>query len=148
ASRMAVGCVVAHRQRTEEDVRGLIRHPAMMAGSDGIYTGGFPHPRGCGCFARYLGHYVREGVWTLEQAVQHLSAHAARRSGLRDRGLLRAGMAADVVVFDPERVADRSTYADGRRLAEGVEHVLVNGEVVLQAGTRTRALPGRGLRRG
>jgi N-acyl-D-amino-acid deacylase len=148
ASGMAVGCVVAHRQRTEEDVRGLIRHPAMMAGSDGIYTGGFPHPRGCGCFARYLGYYVREGVWTLEQAVQHLSAHAARRFGLRDRGLLRAGMAADVVVFDPERVADRSTYADGRRLAEGVEHVLVNGEVVLQAGTRTRALPGRGLRRG
>jgi N-acyl-D-amino-acid deacylase len=148
ASGMAVGCVVAHRQRTEEDVRGLIRHPAMMAGSDGIYTGGFPHPRGCGCFARYLGHYVREGVWTLEQAVQHLSAHAARRFGLRDRGLLRAGMAADVVVFDPERVADRSTYEEGRRLAEGVEHVLVNGEVVLRGGTRTRALPGRGLRRG
>jgi N-acyl-D-amino-acid deacylase len=148
ASAMAVGCVAPHRQRTEEDVRGLMRHPAMMAGSDGIYCGSCPHPRGCGCFARYLGHYVRAGVWTLEQAVQHLSAHAARRFQLRDRGLLRPGMAADVVVFDPERIADRSTYDEGRLLAEGVEHVLVNGEPVLQGGTRTRALPGWGLRRG
>jgi N-acyl-D-amino-acid deacylase len=147
ASGLAVGCVVPHRQRGEEDVRGLIRHPAMMAGSDGIYTGNFPHPRGCGCFARYLGHYVREGVWTLEEAVQHLALHTARRFGLRDRGLLREGMAADVVVFDPERIADRSTYDDGRQLAEGVVHVLVNGEPVLQDGQRTRALPGRGLRR-
>jgi N-acyl-D-amino-acid deacylase len=80
--------------------------------------------------------------------VQHLSAHAARRFGLRERGLLRVGMAADVVVFDPERIADRSTYDDGRQLAEGVEHVLVNGEPVLRGGERTRALPGRGLRRG
>ncbi len=147
ASGLAVGCVVPHRQRGEADVRGLIRHPAMMAGSDGIYTGNFPHPRGCGCFARYLGHYVREGVWTLEEAVQHLSFHTARRFGLRDRGLVREGMAADVVIFDPERIADRSTYDDGRRLAEGVVHVLVNGELVLQDGQRTTALPGRGLRR-
>ena len=148
ASELAVGCVVPHRERDEEDVRALMRHPAMMAGSDGIYTGGFPHPRGCGCFARYLGHYVRAGVWTLEQAVQHLSAHTARRFGLRERGLLRAGMAADVVVFDPQRIADRSTYDEGRRLAKGVEHVLVNGELVLHEGRRTPALPGRGLRRG
>jgi N-acyl-D-amino-acid deacylase len=148
ASDLAVGCVVPHLRRGEEDVRALMRHPAMMAGSDGIYTGGFPHPRGCGCFARYLGHYVREGVWTLEEAVQHLAAHAARRYGLRDRGLLQAGMAADVIVFDAARVVDRSTYDDGRRLAEGMEHVLVNGELVLHNGERTAALPGRGLRRG
>ncbi len=147
ASGMAVGCVAPHRERTEEDVRGLMRHPAMMAGSDGIYTGSCPHPRGCGCFARYLGHYVRAGVWTLEHAVQHLSDHAARRFGLSDRGLLRAGMAADIVVFDADRIADRSTYAQGWLLAEGVEHVLVNGELVLHQGKRTRALPGRGLRR-
>ena len=65
ASGMAVGCVVPHLRRTEVDMRQLIRHPAMMAGSDGIFTGRFPHPRGCGCFARYLGHYVRAGVWAL-----------------------------------------------------------------------------------
>jgi N-acyl-D-amino-acid deacylase len=149
ASDLAVGCVVPHRQRAEEDVRGLIAHPAMMAGSDGIFTGGFPHPRGWGCFARYLGHYVREThTWTLEQAVQHLAAHTARRFGLSDRGLLRPGMAADVVIFDPATIADRSTYEDGRRPAVGVEHVLVNGELVLNAGERTAALPGRALIRG
>ncbi len=148
ASELAVGCVLPHLRRGEEDVRALTRHPAMMAGSDGIYTGSRPHPRGCGCFARYLGHYVREaGVWSLEQAVQHLAAHAARRFGLSDRGLLRQGLAADVVVFDPDTIADRSTYDNGRELAQGVEHVLVNGELVLHAGRRTAALPGRALRR-
>jgi N-acyl-D-amino-acid deacylase len=147
ASGMAVGCVVPHRRRGEEDVRALMRHPAMMAGSDGIYTGSHPHPRGCGCFARYLGHYVREGVWSLETAVQRLSSHCAGRFGLRDRGLLRPGMAADVVVFDADTIADRSTFDDGKLLASGVEHVLVNGELVLHAGERTTALPGRGLKR-
>jgi N-acyl-D-amino-acid deacylase len=146
-SDMAVGCVVAHQNRTQDDVRQLMRHPAMMAGSDGIFTGSRPHPRGCGCFARYLGHHVRgDHTWTLEQAVHHLSACAARRFGLRDRGLLRAHMAADVVVFDPDTIADQSTYDEGRRLAVGVEHVVVNGELVLQNGRRTAALPGRPLR--
>ncbi len=145
---LAVGCVVPHRQRTEEDVRALMGHPTMMAGSDGIFVGGRPHPRGCGCFARYLGHHVREArTWTLETAVQRLAGHAARRFGLEDRGLLREGMAADVVVFDPETVSDRSTYEDGRRLAVGMEHVVVNGEVVLESGVRTARLPGRALRR-
>jgi N-acyl-D-amino-acid deacylase len=149
ASRMAVGCVVPHRGRGPEDVVGLMRHPAMMAGSDGIYTGSFPHPRGCGCFARFLGHYVREErAWSLEQAVQKLSAHAARRFGLRDRGLLRPGMAADVVVFDAAAITDVATYDDGRQLAQGVEHVIVNGQLVMHQGRRTRALPGRALRRG
>jgi N-acyl-D-amino-acid deacylase len=149
ASGMAVGCVAPHRDRGEADVVGLLRHPAMMAGSDGIFTGSCPHPRGCGCFARYLGHYVREArAWSLEEAVAHLSHHAARRFGLHDRGLLKPGLAADVVVFDPEAIADRATYEGGREPAVGVEHVVVNGELVLEAGTRTAARPGRGLRRG
>jgi N-acyl-D-amino-acid deacylase len=149
ASGMAVGCVAPHRDRDEEDVLGLLRHPAMMAGSDGIYTGSCPHPRGCGCFARYLGHYVREArAWSLEEAVAHLSYHTARRFGLKDRGLLREGMAADVVVFDPDVIADRATYEKGREPAVGVEYVVVNGELVLDKGKRTAALPGRGLRRG
>src|SRR5262245_16205308 len=147
ACDMAVGCVVPHQRRTEEDVRQLIRHPAMMAGSDGIYTGSRPHPRGCGCFARYLGHHVRSGTWPLEQAVQSLAAYGAQRFGLRDRGLLRPGMAADVVVFDADKIADLSTYDDGRRLAVGMQHVVVNGQPVLRNGERTKALPGRGLKR-
>jgi N-acyl-D-amino-acid deacylase len=147
ASALAVGCVSPHRQRTEADVTALMRHPAMMGGSDGIFAGGRPHPRGWGCFGRYLGHYVREArTWTLEEAVQHLAAHPARRLGLGDRGLIRPGMAADLVVFDPDRVGDRATYADGRQPAEGVDHVLVNGEPVLVDGRRTPALPGRALR--
>jgi N-acyl-D-amino-acid deacylase len=149
ASGMAVGCIVPHRQRDVEDLRHLMRHPAHMAGSDGIFTGGFPHPRGCGCFARYLGHHVRDDkTWSLEQAVQHLAAHAARRFGLKDRGLLREGMAADVCVFDTKQIADRSTYDDGRQLAVGMAHVIVNGQLVLQDGKRTSALPGRALRSG
>ncbi len=148
ACDLAVGCVVPHQRRTQEDVRQLMRHPAMMAGSDGIFTGSHPHPRGCGCFARYLGQHVRgDHAWTLEQAVQHLSGHCARRFGLRDRGFLQPGMAADVVVFDPETIADLSTYDEGRKLAVGMEHVIVNGELVLHNGQRTKALPGRGLRR-
>jgi N-acyl-D-amino-acid deacylase len=147
ASALAVGCVVAHQQRMEADVQALMRHPAMMGGSDGIFAGGRPHPRGWGCFGRYLGHYVREArTWTLEEAVQHLAAHPARRLGLVDRGLIRPGMAADLVVFDSDRIGDRATYADGRQPAEGVDHVLVNGEPVLLDGQRTSALPGRALR--
>jgi N-acyl-D-amino-acid deacylase len=149
ASELAVGCVVPHKARGENDIRDLMRSPAMMGGSDGIFTGRYPHPRGTGCFARYLGHHVREAkTWPLETAVMRLTSHAARRYGLMDRGLLRAGMAADVVVFDPTTIADRSTFADGRQLAVGVQHVWVNGEPVLLDGQRTPARPGRGLRRG
>src|SRR4051794_6888337 len=147
-SGMAVGCVVPHTNRTEADLRRMITHPAMMGGSDGIFTGRYPHPRGWGCFARYLGHHVRDAhTGTVEQAVQHLAAFPARRFGLTDRGLLRPGLAADVVVFDPAVIADRSTYADGRQLAVGMEQVVVNGELVLHDGRRTAALPGKGLRR-
>jgi N-acyl-D-amino-acid deacylase len=148
ASRLAVGCISPHNKaRTDADIRALMRHPAMTAGSDGIYTGRFPHPRGTGCFAKYLGHYVRSGVWTLEECVQKCAAHGARRFGLKDRGLLREKLAADIIVFDPKRVEDRSTYEAGRELAVGMEHVIVNGELVLHAGKRTAALPGRGLKR-
>src|SRR5581483_1568450 len=111
ASDLVVGHIAPHQGRGEDDVRALMRHPAMMAGSDGIFAGGKPHPRGWGCFARYLGHYVREArTWTLEEAVQRCASHAAQRLGLADRGLLRPGLAADVVVFDPDRIADRASY--------------------------------------
>jgi N-acyl-D-amino-acid deacylase len=150
ASGLAVG-IVGFRpgDRTDEDVRAILRHPAHMAGSDGIFCGSFPHPRGWGAFARYLGHHTRAlGDYDWPSAVTHLSAHAARRFRLTDRGLLRPGFAADIAVFDPATVTDRSTYADGRALAEGVRHVLVNGVPVLRDGAPTGATPGRALRRG
>jgi N-acyl-D-amino-acid deacylase len=150
ASELAVG-IVGFRpgDRTEADVRAILRHPAHMAGSDGIFRGGFPHPRGWGAFARYLGRHTRElGDYDWAGAVTHLSTHAARRFRLTDRGLIRPGYAADLAIFDPATVIDRSTYADGRRLAEGVRHVFVNGELVLRDGEPTGATPGRALRRG
>ena len=150
ASGMMVG-IVGFRagDRTDEDVRAILRHPAHMAGSDGIFCGGYPHPRGWGAFARYLGHHTRQlGDYTWPEAVTHLAAHAARRFRLFDRGLLRPGFAADVAVFDPVLVADRSTYAAGRTEAVGMDHVLVNGTLVLENGETTGATPGRALRRG
>jgi N-acyl-D-amino-acid deacylase len=148
ATNLAAGCVIRHfAQRQESDILAFMRHPLMMAGSDGIYVGGHPHPRGTGCFARYLGHHVGAGDWSLEEAVMKCAYHTARRFGLKDRGLIREGMAADVVVFDPATIADRSNFATGRELAVGVEHVVVNGEPVLLHGMRTAARPGRGLKR-
>jgi N-acyl-D-amino-acid deacylase len=135
--------------RTESDMRRIMQHPAHMAGSDGIYTGGKPHPRGYGTFARYLSEYVREQkVLRLEEAIRHMTSAPAARFNLKDRGLLRAGFAADVVVFDPRNIRDRATYADGKQMATGVSHVFVNGEAVLKHGKSTGAHPGRGLKRG
>jgi N-acyl-D-amino-acid deacylase len=150
ASGMAVG-IIAFRpgERTEADVRAILRHPAHMAGSDGIYCGGFPHPRGWGAFARYLGYHTRElGDYSWPEAVTHLSTHAARRFRLTDRGLIRPGFVADIAVLDPTAVIDQSTYGAGRTLATGVDHVLVNGTLVLESGEPTGATPGRALRRG
>jgi N-acyl-D-amino-acid deacylase len=150
ASGMAVG-IVGFRQgdRIEADVRAILRHPAHMACSDGIFCGGFPHPRGWGSFARYLGYHTRDlGDYSWAEAVTHLAAHAARRFRLTDRGLIRSGFAADIAIFDPAIVSDRSTYSTGRTLAEGVDHVLVNGTLVLENGQPTGATPGRALRRG
>jgi N-acyl-D-amino-acid deacylase len=147
ATNLAAGCVIRHfAARQDTDILKLMRHPLMMAGSDGIYVGGWPHPRGTGCFARYLGHHVRDGDWPLEEAVMKCSHHTARRFGLKDRGLIREGFAADVIVFDANALEDRSTYDDGKALAVGMEHVLVNGIPVLVNGERTPARPGRGLK--
>ncbi|MFI7441444.1 amidohydrolase family protein [Nonomuraea indica] len=149
-TRLEAGCVSARPDEGpegEESVRRMLRHPAQTGGSDGIYVGGHPHPRGFGAFARFLGRHVRElGDWTWQEAIVHLASHPARRFGLADRGLLRPGFAADVVVFDPATVADRATYAAPRSLAVGVDDVLVSGTRVLTGGEPTGATPGRALR--
>jgi N-acyl-D-amino-acid deacylase len=149
-TRLEAGCVTARPDEGpegEESLRRMLRHPAHTGGSDGIYVGGHPHPRGFGAFARFLGKYVRElGDWTWAEAVVHLSSHPARRFGLTDRGLLRKGSAADVVVFDPATVADRATYESPRRPATGVDDVLVSGVRVLAGGELTGATPGRALK--
>jgi N-acyl-D-amino-acid deacylase len=149
-SGLAVGCVRAGQPTIgEEDIRAMLRHEVHMGGSDGIFVGSVPHPRGWGTFARYLGRHVRElGDWSWGQASSHLAGHAARRFGLAGRGLIREGYVADLAVLDPLAVTDRATYADPRRPAIGVDHVLVGGTLVLLDGELTGATPGLGLRRG
>jgi N-acyl-D-amino-acid deacylase len=109
---------------------------------------GKPHPRNYGSFPRKIQRYVRErGVITLEHAIRSMTSLPAMVFGLHDRGVIREGAAADIVIFDPERVNERSTYTDPHQLAEGIDVVLVNGIVVKDGKSFTEALPGKVLRK-
>ncbi|MDX2029179.1 MAG: D-aminoacylase [Blastocatellia bacterium] len=134
----------------EEDVVRIMRDPLTMIASDGgveVMGRGAPHPRSYGAFARVLGVYVREKqVLKLEDAVRKMSALPAARLGLYDRGVLRPGMKADLVVFDPATVRDRATFAKPHQYAEGVSYVFVNGALVLDEGKMTDARAGHLLR--
>lgn len=134
---------------SEEDLQRIVVHPATMIGSDGeipMFGRNHPHPRSYGTFVRVLGVYVREKkLLPLEVAVQKMSAFPAQRLGLADRGVLREGLKADVVVFDPATVRDTATFDKPHSYAEGVRYVLVNGQVVFEIGVMTPARPGRVL---
>jgi dihydroorotase/N-acyl-D-amino-acid deacylase len=133
----------------EEDIPRIMAHPATMIASDGwipIFGEGVPHPRCYGTFARVLGVYVREkGVLTLEDAVRKMSSFPAARLGILDRGILRAGMKADIAVFDPARVKDLATYDKPHQYAVGFEYVIVNGQIAFGGGAMAAARPGRAL---
>jgi N-acyl-D-amino-acid deacylase len=132
----------------EENVRAIMRHRVHTGGSDGILQGAKPHPRAYGTFPHYLGHYVRElGVLSLEECVAHLTSRPAARLRLPDRGLVREGHRADLVLFDPATVAAGSTFEDPRRLPTGIPYVLVDGRFVIEDGRRTDVLAGRSVRR-
>ncbi|MFI8190935.1 amidohydrolase family protein [Streptomyces sp. NPDC085946] len=132
----------------EENVRAIMRHRVHTGGSDGILQGAKPHPRAYGTFPHYLGHYVRElGVLSLEECVAHLTSRPAARLRLPDRGLVREGYKADLVLFDPATVAAGSTFAEPRVLPTGIPHVLVDGRFVIEDGRRTDVLAGRSVRR-
>jgi N-acyl-D-amino-acid deacylase len=133
----------------EDDVRAVMRHPTTMIGSDGLPTlDGKPHPRLYGTFPRVLGRYAREaGVLTLEDAVHRMTGFPAAHFRLVDRGVVRAGHFADLVVFDAATVADGATYDEPHRPPDGIMHVLVNGTLVVRDGVHTGARPGRCLRR-
>ena len=135
------------RTGNEANIRTIARHPAQMVGSDGLLTGGQPNPRTYGTFPYVLGQFVREeGLLRLEEAVRKMTAIPAQRLGLKDRGIIRDGMKADLVVFDPERVEAKATFDDPKQYPEGIDYVLVNGRVVIDRGAHTGALPGRALR--
>jgi N-acyl-D-amino-acid deacylase len=147
--RFAIPIVAHHTTRSEEDMRYFLKRREQIVGSDGVLLGGHPHPRGYGAFARILGVYVREeGVLAMEEAVRKMTWAAASRIGLRDRGLLLPGWKADITCFNPRTVIDRATYEQGRLPPEGIEYVVVNGQLVVDAGEHTGARPGRALRRG
>jgi N-acyl-D-amino-acid deacylase len=132
----------------ETDVRRILAWPGVMIGSDSIPADAHPHPRVWGAFPRVLGRYSRDlGLLPLEEAVRRMTSLPAGRFGLADRGVLRPGAYADVVVFDPRTVNDRATYEAPQQPAAGIELVLVNGRAVWAEGQPTGARPGRALRR-
>jgi len=145
------GCAAVFHAIGEEDVERILRSPYTMIGSDGEipqFGKGAPHPRSYGTFARVLARYVRDRkVLTLEDAVRKMSGYPAERLRLLDRGLLRPGMKADIVIFDPAKVQDKADFANPHQYAEGFREVIVNGEVVIGGGRLTGARPGRVIRR-
>ncbi len=139
---------------TEEDVKAALRHPLVSVGTDsgakaedGPLAESKSHPRAWGSFPRILGKYVRdEHVLTLEEAIRKMTSKAAARVHLDDRGILRPGMAADVTIFDPATIHDVSTFEDPNHYSVGVEHVIVNGRLVVSDGRITAERPGRALK--
>jgi N-acyl-D-amino-acid deacylase len=135
----------------EGDLRRIMRHPWTMIASDGrigVLGHGHPHPRAYGAFPRVLARYVREdGVLSLEEAIFKMTGLPAWRMGLPDRGRIAEGMVADITIFDPDRIEDRSSFTDPHRFSVGVEHVWVNGVPVLLGASLTGERPGRILRR-
>ena len=138
----------------EGDVEAIMRHHAMMVGSDGSSLAAYgelgkgkPHPRNYGAFTRFLGRYVlQRGIVSLEEGVRRMTSFPALRYGLSGRGLLRAGGYADVTVVDPNEVMDAATFQDPHQYSKGIKFVLVNGEVAVEEGVYSGATAGRVLR--
>ncbi|MGW0032540.1 N-acyl-D-amino-acid deacylase family protein [Streptomyces sp. NPDC003314] len=143
-----LGTTILQHVGHEENVRTIMRHRVHTGGSDGILQGLKPHPRAYGTFPEYLGRYARDlGVLSLEECVAHLTSRPAARLRLPDRGLVREGYVADLVLFDPATVASGATYEHPRTLPTGIPHVLVGGRFVIEDGRRTDVLAGRAIRR-
>lgn len=142
-----LGSTILQHVGHEENVQAIMRHRVHTGGSDGILRGDKPHPRAYGTFPQYLGRYVRElGVLGLEECVAHLTSRPAARLRLPDRGLVREGYRADLVLFDPATVAAGSTFENPRTLPTGIPYVLIDGRFVVEDGRRTDVLAGRAVR--
>jgi N-acyl-D-amino-acid deacylase len=140
---------------SEDNRKVELRHPAMMIGTDssgqateGPLAKGMPHPRGYGTYPRVLGRYVREqSVISLEEAIWKMSGFPAQKLGWTDRGLVKKGYKADLVILDPDTVADRATYEAPHQYPVGIPHVLVNGKLVVHHNSHTQVRPGSVLGR-
>ena len=141
--------VVIHMM-CEDDVRTVMRHRSTMIGSDGLPTlEGKPHPRLYGSFVRVLGRYARdENLFSMAEAIHRMTGFSARKFGFKDRGLLKPGLAADLVLFDPKTIIDAGTFAEPHRAPVGLKAVYTNGALTVKDGKPTDARPGRVLRRG
>jgi N-acyl-D-amino-acid deacylase len=148
-AELGTGVMMTAGGRSDDDLRAVLAHPAAVVASDGqaldpggVTGAGVPHPRSYGCFPRYLARYAGD----LPDAIRRCTSAPAARIGLGDRGVLRDGVPADIVVFDPERLADRATFTDPHRFAAGIDLVLVNGAVTVERGEHTGARAGQVLR--
>lgn len=149
----SVSIVYAHH--TDSDMNLALKQPWCSVGSDGSAYAvdgplrkGNPHPRNFGTFPRVLGVYVRElKLLTLEDAIRKMTSLNAAKVGIKDRGLLKTNLFADVAIFNPKTVIDKSKYTEPFQYPKGIEYVIVNGQVVLAEGKHTQAKPGRALRR-
>ena len=131
----------------EENVQTILQHPAHTVGSDGILVGARPHPRGWGTHVKFLSHYVRDmGLLSWEEGIRKMTSATARRIGAMDRGVIRPGMKADLVLFDMDTLKDTATYDNPRSYPEGVHHVVVNGTLVVDDGETVGTTPGIALR--
>jgi N-acyl-D-amino-acid deacylase len=130
-----------------ENIREIASHPAQMIGTDAILTGGRPNPRTYGTYPYVLSQFVRnEGLFSLEEAIRKMTSAPARRLGLADRGEIRDGAKADLVVFNSATVDTAATFDDPMQYPVGIDYVCVNGQLVIDNGRHTGALPGRALR--
>jgi N-acyl-D-amino-acid deacylase len=132
-----------------DGIRHFLGHPIGMVGTDSTFVGRKPSPRTYGSYPRILGQFVRdEGILGLEDAVRRMTSAPAARLGLKDRGVIRDGAIADLVIFDPATVASGATVDEPRQFPTGIDHVIVGGTLVVDAGQHTGELPGRALRKG
>jgi N-acyl-D-aspartate/D-glutamate deacylase len=143
-----------YHMMSEADIETALRFPWTSIGSDaaaaatvgGVDALGLPHPRSYGTFPRVIARYVKErGVLTLPEAIRKMTSWPATRMRLSDRGVIREGVWADVVIFDLDRLADRATWEAPTTSPEGIDYVLVNGRIVVEAGRHTGERPGRVL---
>jgi N-acyl-D-aspartate/D-glutamate deacylase len=140
------GAGVVCSSMNEADVKNFYQQKWVMVSSDGGI--GSRHPRGTGTFTKVLGRFVRENNWfSLEEAIRKMTSLPASRLGLKDRGLIKKGMKADLVLFDKNRVIDRATFKEPQLFSEGIEIVFVNGVKVWENGQVTNNLPGNILRK-
>ena len=140
---------------SEDDMRRVLKSPFSMIGSDssaraayGILAAGKPHPRAYGTFPRVLGRYVREEkVLTLQDAIRKMTSFPAQKLGLKDRGLIKEGMWADITIFNPRKITDKATFTAPHQYPEGIKYVIINGKIVIEKGEHTKEKPGKVLRR-